>query len=164
MLQSSPRYWKIALYFLSNATHTTKRRSKNRVAPSLMRKSWFSAYVCVSVCRHAGLPVHLDPLEVLGGSRSSVKVHGHKTKQQQKQRLAQEDIHCWRPLMNATKQRRGCVLNKQRASWKNVVLKWSVWHRVRAFCIVSQKTSHFWLAITLTHVNGFWHFSQTYYW
>jgi len=144
------------------------RRSRNRVAPSLMRKSWFSAHVCVcvclSVCRHAGLPVHLDSHEVLGGSRSSVKVQGYKTKQQQKQRLAQEDIHCWRPLMNATKQRRGCVLNKQRTSWKNVVLKWSVWHRVRAFGIVSQKTSHFWLAITLTHVNGFWHFSQTYYW
>jgi len=27
------------------------------------------------------------------------------------------------------------------------------------FYIVSQKTSHFWLAITLTHVNGFRFFS-----
>ena len=29
---------------------------------------------------------------------------------------------------------------------------------------VSQKTSHLWLAITLTHMNGFWHFWQKYYW
>jgi len=25
-------------------------------------------------------------------------------------------------------------------------------------CTVSQKTSHLWLAITLTHMNGFWYF------
>jgi len=29
---------------------------------------------------------------------------------------------------------------------------------------VSQKTSHRWLAITLTHVNGFWYFWQKCYW
>jgi len=40
----------------------------------------------------------------------------------------------------------------------------SVRRRLGAFYTVSQKTSHLWLAITLTHMNGFWHFWQKCYW
>jgi len=41
----------------------------------------------------------------------------------------------------------------------------TAWTSTVLQCIytVSQKTSHIWLAITLTHMNGFWHFWQKCY-